>query len=81
MVKYLAYDPETLYQEVKKQALAEGAYSEEAYYEAVEDVMNRHMEFGEIHDDDEYEEVKEVLRGRWHEFEEEIQQTPGEISY
>lgn len=79
-MQFTAYDPETLYQEVRKRALAEGAFSQEAYYEIVEDVINRHLEFSEIHDDDEYEEIKEVLRGRWSEFEAEIQ-SPEELRY
>lgn len=71
-MELLSYDVDELYQEVKKRALDEGAFTAEEWSDMVDQVLQDMAEFGEVHDDDELSAVKEQLKGRFAEFEREI---------
>lgn len=52
MIELLGYTRESLYQEVLSRGKDEGIFSEEGFRELVEEVIEEHREWGEIHDDD-----------------------------
>ncbi len=60
---------ETLYGEVKERAEAEGAASREEWNDLVQEVLDEKREFGEIHDDEDVSELREVLQARYEDFE------------
>jgi hypothetical protein len=67
------YDLDDVYQDVKEKALAEGAFSHEAWKSMVDAVLADRNEFGEIHDED-LQEIKELLIGRFADFEAETRE-------
>ena len=72
-MKFIDYDAEELYREVRAKAEAEGALDHESWKGGVEDVLAGHAEFGEI-EEQEMIELRENLVSRFADFEEDEQQ-------
>jgi tellurite resistance protein len=72
-MKFIDYDEEELYREVRVKAEAEGAFDHESWKGAVEDVLALHAEFAEI-EEQEMIELRENLVSRFADFEEDEQQ-------
>lgn len=68
----LTFDLEELYQAVKERALAEGAFTREAWSDVVDMTLQDREESGEVHDDEESSAIKEQLKARFEEFKDEI---------
>lgn len=72
-MEFLTFDPEELYQAVKERALAEGAFTPEAWSDVVDMAIQDRQEFGEMREDDqEFVALKEELKERFEEFKSEI---------
>ncbi len=71
-MEFLNYDIEQLYQEVRTKAEAEGAYEAASWKDMVDAVIQDHTEFGEL-DEDELEEIREKLIGKFADFEADTQ--------
>lgn len=56
---------EDLYGEISDLARDQGVASKEQWDELVEDVVEDHLDLGELDLDQDTEGIKEVLRGRW----------------
>lgn len=69
----LSLDLEELYQEVKEKAESEGAYSRDEWNELCEEVLDSKREFTEIHDDDDWVQLREALQARFDDFEGQIE--------
>ena len=61
-----------LFEEIKERAFTDGAFTREEWIGIVDDVLDSKREFGETHDDVDWEEMREALRARFDEFEAEI---------
>ncbi len=68
----LAINLEEIYREVKERAFDEGAFTREAWHDLVEQVLEDRREMQEIHDDVDWDEMKDALRARFSDFEIEI---------
>lgn len=68
----LTLNLEELYEQVKERAFTEGAFTREEWDDIVGDLLDSKREFEEVHDDVDWEEIKEALRARFDEFEAEI---------
>ncbi len=71
-MEFLTFDIEEIYQLVKERALAEGAFTPEAWSDVIDLVIQEREESAEVHDDEELSAVKEDLKTRFPEFEQEI---------
>jgi Zn-finger domain-containing protein len=65
-------DLEEIYGEIKERAFEAGAYSREEFNDLVEEILEEKREVQEMHDDVDWEEMKEALRARYSDFEIEI---------
>ena len=74
---FTAFNPEQLYNEVRAKAEQEGAYSEEQWDDMVEQVLEEKKPFGELHDDEDWDLLREELQNRWDEFRNEIRPAVG----
>jgi hypothetical protein len=63
---------EDVYEEIKERAFADGAFSREEWRDLVDEVLDAKREFGETHDDVDWDEMREALIARFDEFQEEI---------
>ncbi len=72
MVENLALSNQELFEEVVERGLAEGAADREAYEGIVDDVLEQHREWMELHDDQNLEEKEEDLKSRWPEYEQRL---------
>lgn len=61
------FSVEETFQDVLRRRQEQGAYTQEAYDELVDEVLNEKLDRGELSDDDELMEWKEQLQNRWHE--------------
>ncbi len=68
----LAINVEEIYREIKDRALDESAFTREEWHGLVEQVLEDCREMQEIHDDVDWEEMKEALQARFSDFELEI---------
>ena len=68
----LAINLEEIYREVKDRALDEGMFAREEWHDLVEQVLEDRREVHEIHDDVDWDEMKDALRARFSDFELEI---------
>src|SRR5690242_7011405 len=65
---FITFDPEEVYQAVRERALAEGAFTLEAWEDMIDAVLQDKEEFGEVHKDEDLSAVKEDLKARFEEF-------------
>lgn len=72
MMENLAFNLEELYEEIKERAFGDGAFSREEWDGLVEEILEDKREVQEMHDDVDWEEMKEALRARFSDFEIEI---------
>jgi hypothetical protein len=63
---------EEVYEDIKERAFAEGAFSREQWRDLVDEILDAKRDFGETHDDVDWEEMREALVVRYEEFAEEI---------
>lgn len=68
MVEYLGFTPEELFTEVSDRAREQGVTTQEVWNDTVDEVIDEKNEFGELHPDEDIEYLKEMLRGRWNEY-------------
>jgi len=73
-MEFLTFDLDELYEAVKERAIAEGAFSAEAWSDVIDMTLQDREEFGEVHDDEELSAVKEQLKGRFGDFKAGIQE-------
>lgn len=72
MVEFLSYSVEGLSEEVVERARETGVNTKEAWDELVEEVIDEHINWGEVDVDDDVSAMKEALEERWKTFEEEL---------
>lgn len=70
MVEFLDVDREALFEEVVGRGREQGVASQEAYNDLVQEVIEGHREWGEIHDDSPTVDLAKQMRGRWNDFKE-----------
>ncbi len=63
---------EEVYEEIKERAFGEGAFSREQWRDIVDEILDAKRDFGETHDDVDWEEMREALVARYDEFAEEV---------
>ena len=78
MVEFISYNLEDLYEELVERAREAGVNAEEAWNELVEEVLDEHINWGEVDIDDDITGIREALQERWKEFSKGLQ--GGEIS-
>jgi len=66
-MEFLEVQQEDIYREVQARALAEGAYTSDAWRTIVDDVVDGHEEFGEV-DEDGVRNLKDILMDRFEDF-------------
>ncbi|MBI2443948.1 MAG: hypothetical protein HYV42_01755 [Candidatus Magasanikbacteria bacterium] len=64
-----AYTTDELYREVADLAREQGVAGQEMWNELVEEVVDAHLDLGELTDDENLENIKAELADRWHEYE------------
>ncbi len=57
-----------IYGEIADIAREQGVSNQEMWNDAVEEVVENHLDLGEIDMDEDTEAMKEILRGRWPEY-------------
>lgn len=72
MIENLAYDSEELYSEIKERARTEGALTQEAWNDIVEEVLDEHLRVGEFDEDEDLVDLITGLKERFSDFEPEI---------
>lgn len=78
MVEMLSYNAEDLYSELTDRAREAGVTTQEAWNELVEEVLDEHLNWGEIDVDDDVTGLREALQEKWTEFDEKLDS--GELS-
>jgi choline kinase len=68
MVEMLSYNIEDLFEEVSERARETGVTTEEAWNELVEEVIDEHINWGEMDIDDDVTAIREALQSKWEEF-------------
>lgn len=63
---------EDIYEEIKERAFGEGAFSREQWRDLVDEILDAKRDFGETHDDVDWDEMREALVARYDEFAEEV---------
>lgn len=74
MVENLAFSLEELFEEIVEQGIAEGVNTEEGYHSLVEEKIEEHREWAELHDDQNLEGFETQLKARWPEYEQRLAQ-------
>lgn len=74
-MKLPALTTEDLLLEVTDLARDQGIQNKEEWDSLVEEVISAHLDMGELHKDEELEEMKEVLKDRWSEYRSDAQPT------
>lgn len=69
MTKFLSFNLNEFYNEIKEKGEAEAVTSQEAYDELCDEFINDKIDIGEIDRDDDTEGMIEKLKGRWPEYE------------
>ena len=72
MTKNIQFDHQSVFEEIVARGLAEGVTSREAYSQLVENILDGHAMWGEMHDDQDQEAIEDVFRARWPEYEERL---------
>ena len=70
MVEFLGFSVEDLSEEVVERARENGVASKEAWDELVEEILDEHINWGEVDIDDDVTAIREALQERWKAFEE-----------
>ena len=70
MTEFLSVDPGEIFLEIVELGRAEGINTQEAYVDLVDEVIERHRGWGEMHDDSSTAGMAEALRGRFAEYKE-----------
>lgn len=65
MTKFLTFDTNQAYDEIKERAQAEAVTTKEAWNNYVEEYINEKINVGELHPDSNYEECITNLKARW----------------
>jgi hypothetical protein len=70
MAEFLDVDRQGVFDEVVERGREQGVTTQEEYNDLVEEVIEGHREWAEIHDDSPTEDLEEQLRGRWPDYKE-----------
>jgi hypothetical protein len=65
MTENLAFDPESLFQQVVERGRESGVAEQEAYDELVDDFVQEHVQVGEFDEDNDLPDLTEQLKTRW----------------
>lgn len=68
----LSHNSETLFLEIVSRGREQGITTQPQYDDLVEEVIEEHRSLGEIHDDEDTEDMEEQLRDMWTRYEEEV---------
>ncbi len=68
MVQNLEYNPEELYGLVRERAEQEGVTSQESWDDMVEWVLSEKLDWAEVEDDDDIEQLRQDLKSRYADF-------------
>jgi hypothetical protein len=63
---------EELFFEIREAAEAQGALTKGEWDDLIDEALEERRERGELHDDDDWESIREALRNRYEEFEEAV---------
>ncbi len=66
----LSHNSETLFLEIVSRGREQGVTEQPQFDDLVEEVIEEHRSLGEIHDDEDTEDMEEQLRGMWSRYEE-----------
>lgn len=69
MTENITFDLNQLYSQIKEQGEREGVTDAEGYLSLVEDVVNEKVDVGELHSDQNIEQIIEDLRTKWPDYE------------
>lgn len=65
----ITFDLNGVFNEIITRMEEEGAFTREAFYDLVQEVLEEKRETGKLTDDDDIEEMEDVLKKRWPEAE------------
>lgn len=65
MTENIHVDRETIFQEVIERGRNEGIADREAFHDLVEEIIQEHLQVGEMHDDQPTVDISEQLKARW----------------
>lgn len=68
MTEPLAFNEQELFEELVTQGIAEAVVSEEAWSQLIENVLDEHAMWGELHDDQNLEGIEANMRARFSEY-------------
>ena len=68
MVEFLDADREALFEEIVERGRQEGGTDQEAYHDLAEEVIQEHLNVGEMHDDSPTVDLVEQFRSRFTEY-------------
>lgn len=78
MVEMLSHNVEDLYDELCDRAAEAGVTTQEAWNELVEEILDEHLNWGELDVDDDVTGLREALQEKWTKFDEKLES--GQIS-
>lgn len=61
----IVFDLNGVFNEIITRLQEEGAYDRDAYYDMVDEILDEKLDTGFLTDDDDIEEMREVLKRRW----------------
>lgn len=73
----ITFDLNRVFKEIIARLEAQGSFSQEAFYDMVEEVLEEKREVGELDDDANIEELEDKLRHRWPEAKESFENGHG----
>jgi hypothetical protein len=65
MAEYFGIDLEAVFQEIVEKGREEGIADQEAFNDLVDDVVEQHRDWGEMHDDSPTVGISEAMRARF----------------
>ena len=72
MTEPITFNEQALFDEIVQKGLAEGVTDREAWSQLVENVIDGHSMWAEMHDDQDLEGIQTTMQARWPEFEAEL---------
>lgn len=70
MTEMLSHNMDTFFDEICTRGREQGITTQTQFDDLVEEVIEEHRSIGEIHDDEETEDMEEQLRGKWAQYQE-----------
>jgi hypothetical protein len=72
MTENIIFNAQTLFEEIVEKGIAEGVSDKDAFAQHIENILDGHAMWGEIHDDQDQEGITETMKARWPEYEAEL---------